>query len=237
MNDIEDVKLLTNEELKKALPKGVNKSIPDSLVNTINGLIQKDDLMRQGLKDNVLGFMTVLTDGRWAMKDYLNAVRFVTYRMSGLGVTDSYARTFPDRYDRLERDGASQKYISSITTQYNKSKVVTKLMEQAMVPVHLLNMDTYQEAINVQAGLMHNAKSEMVRMQAANSLLVNLKAPEKAKMEVEMTVNDTGVVQELTTTLQELAKKQLEMIQSGHMSVQQIAEGNIIEGEKSDDVS
>lgn len=37
----------------------------------------------------------------------------------------------------------------------------------------------YQKAINVQADLMSNANSEMVRMQAANSILTHLAKPKE----------------------------------------------------------
>jgi hypothetical protein len=100
-------------------------------------------------------------------------------------------------------------------------------MEQTLVPVHILNMDLHQEAINMQADLMRNARSETVRQKAAECLIVQLKAPETAKVEVDVNLND-GLVQDLRDTTRALAQQQLKMIKAGHMSAQEAAHSEII---------
>jgi hypothetical protein len=110
---------------------------------------------------------------------------------------------------------------------YNKGKLVTAVLEQAMIPVWLLNAENYQKAINQQVYLMTNAKSEMVQMQAANSLLTHLKKPESKDININMgAVEDKGV-EELRNMMVGLAKQQQELISQG-VSTKEIAHQSII---------
>ena len=229
--DLEATDLMDMQSLKAALPKSLGSSVSVKLLATVNELIQSDDLMRQGYRDNVLGYSSVLQGGKWKIQDYLNAVRFCTYRLSGKGIGVSYALTFPERQKRLEAEGASSNYISSLSTQYHQSKIVSTILEQAMIPVYITNADIYQKAINVQAKLMNEATSELVRTQAANSLLTHLKAPEKRKIEIDVSINEGSAIEELRETTRLLAMRQLEGITSGSFNVKEIAESTILKGE------
>ena len=100
-------------------------------------------------------------------------------------------------------------------------------MEQTLVPTHILNAGIYQQAINVQADLMQNAKSELVRQKAAESLITNLKAPDIAKVEID--VNYTNdVVEDLRATTRALARQQLKSIIGGQSTAKEVAHSEII---------
>ncbi len=233
--DLESIDVIDEDMLRLALPKQLGKSIPVGLVDTINMLAEADDMMRQGYRDNVIGYATVLTEGRWKIKDYLNAVRFCTYRMGGMGVAKSYNLTFPERYKRMSEEGASQNYMSSLSTQYNKSKIVNLILEQAMVPVYLVNADAFQKAINAQLKILSEGNSEIAIVQAANSLMTHLKPPETRKLEVDININEGSAIDELRQVTRDLAAKQLESIVKGTTDVKSVAESVIIEGEVNDD--
>ena len=96
-----------------------------------------------------------------------------------------------------------------------------------MVPTHILNAGIYQEAINVQAELMHTAKSELVRQKAAESLMSNLTAPAAAKVEIDINYNN-DVVEDLRATTKALAQQQLKMILNGQSSAKEVAHSEII---------
>ena len=227
MSDKDNIHLLTYEEVKEALPKGIGRSFPERLVDHLNDLIQGDEILRQGLRDNVLGYMHVLKEGKYRISDYVNAIKFVTYRLSGKGIKEAYKLTFPDRYKRLKEQGTEEKNIAAMATMYNKNQLVSKIMEQAMIPTWLLNQDLFQKAINTQAELMQTAKSEMVRMQAANSLLTHLKPPETSKVEVDMTVNQQNIIEELRKVTDALAEQQYKAIQEGKATIIDIAQSDI----------
>ena len=59
----------------------------------------------------------------------------------------------------------------------------------------------------------------------------HLKAPESAKISIEMGAKDSGVLSDLTNALNVLSKKQSDAIAIGSHSVKEIAHSRIIEGE------
>jgi len=165
------------------------------------------------------------------MLDYINAVKFVSYKLIGDSNTIAYAKTFPDRYQRLVDKNTPAKTISSFSTAYNKGDLVHKILERTLVPVHILNMDIHQEAINTQAELMRSAKSETVRQKAAECLIMQLKAPEAAKIEVDVNYSNSSI-DDLRETTRALAQQQLQMIKSGAVTAEHIAHSDIIARKK-----
>lgn len=98
-----------------------------------------------------------------------------------------------------------------------------------MVPTWVLNQDIYQKAINTQAELMTTANSEMVRMQAANSILQHLAKPKEAGPLVNIDMRESSGMNELKDALQRLAQQQQDLIKSG-VETKEIAGQRIIEG-------
>jgi hypothetical protein len=169
----------------------------------------------------------VLREGRFKLEDYLNAVTYVSYKMMEMTNAEAFKRTFPQRYQALAARGASAKEISSHVAAYNKNKLVGLVFERAVIPAHVLYADVYGKAIEVQANLMVSAKSEMVRMQAANSLIHNLKAPERKEIALSVEVADSSGMKELKQTLAALAEQQIAAIQGG-VRTQEIAHQKLV---------
>lgn len=227
---IEELNHVEHEEILGLLPPNLKRGFSKELTDQINQLIDGDEILRQTYRDNVLGYMTVLREGKFKLTSYLNAVRFCSYRISGLGVTESYRRTFTGKVEAMEQQGASSKYISSVTTQYNRSKLVELIMKQAMTPVYIMNMDAFQEAVNTQLDVMRNSESDMARTTAANSLLTHLKPPEATKIEMNLEVSSgKGMMEELRDVTNALAAKQLENIQKGIQNAKEVAHADILE--------
>lgn len=216
---------LTTDQLKGTLPSKLRKYVTQEMVDVVNDT--EDGDFREHYRNNVLSFTSVLTEGKYKTMDYVNAVKFVSYKLLGDSNTLAYSKTFPERYQRLVDKGITGKNIAAYSTAYNKGDLVNKIMEQTLIPVHILNMDLHQEAINAQADLMRSAKSETVRQKAAECLIVQLKAPETSKVEVDINYNN-DVVNDLRATTRALAQQQMKMIQAGHMSAQEAAHSDII---------
>ena len=121
---------------------------------------------------------------------------------------EAYTKAFPDRYARHVANNTSAKDIASYVTAYNKSKLVNLIFEQTLIPSYILNQDLYQRALNVQADLMYNAKSEKVRGDAANSILVQLKQPEVKKVELDIKTNEDSSIDALRKATIELIEQQ-----------------------------
>ena len=217
--------VLTKEQLQGSMPKKFRHNVTDEMVSFINAT--EGDEFRDVYKENLIGFASVIESGRYKMLDYVNAVKFVSYKLIGDSNTIAYAKTFPDRYQRLVDKNTPMKTIASFSTAYNKGDLVHKILERTLVPVHILNMDVHQEAINTQAELMRTAKSETVRQKAAECLITQLKAPETAKIEVDVSYSNSSI-DELRETTRALAQQQLKMIQSGAVKAEHVAHSDII---------
>lgn len=220
--------LVTKEQLKRVAPKGTN--ISDSLLETINNM-QGNEVELESFRENLLGYTSVLKEGKYKFNDYINAVKYSSYKLLGASNIEAYTKTFPDRFQRLVDDGMDDKAISSYVAAYHKNKMVQNILDQARIPTHMLNADIYQKAINVQAQLMVSANSEKVRSDAANSLLTHLKAPEVQKMELDIGIKEDKSVQDLRKAMIELAKAQRNAVEEGDASAKDIAHSQIIEGE------
>lgn len=219
---------LTVDTVKQAAPKGVRNIITDDFVNKLNNL-SKDPILRETFRDNALGYLSVLNEGKYKLNDYLFAIKYVSYKLMNCTNIEAYTRTFPSRYQKFIAEGVSKKDISSYVTAYSKGKLVRALLEQSAVPTWLVNADIYQDAINTQAELMRTSQSDKVRCDAANSLLTHLKRPEAAKAEISIKHEDQGsIIDDLRNATKQLREEQLKAINSGSVSLKELAHGELI---------
>lgn len=219
--------MLTLDQFQLALPDKVKKSINQELIDQINNTLS-DPEMFESYRDNLISYTKVMADGKFKVTQYIDAVRYVSFKLMGCTNIEAYTKTFPDKYQRFIQQGVQAKDIASYVTAYNKSKLVNLIFEQTLIPSHVLNQDLYQRALNVQADLMINAKSEKVRCDAANSLLTQLKAPEVKKVELDIGVKEDSSIAALRATTLELARQQRLMVESGAMNAQDVAHGKLI---------
>lgn len=219
--------LITIEQFERVLPKKNKGKLTTEMVENINNLMT-DQQLRENFRENLLSYTGVMSDGKYKIQSYIDAVRYVSYKLLGASNIEAYTKTFPNRFQRLVNEGADDKTISSYSTAYNKTQLVNKIMEQTLVPSHVLNADLYQKAINTQATLMITANSEKVRTDAANSLLVHLKMPEVTKIEMDIGITADKSVSELRATTLALVKQQKAMIESGAMQVKEIAHSKLV---------
>ena len=226
----------TVDQFRSALPTQVRKNISQEMVDNINQLIQ-DPEMREIYRDNLVSYANVLQQGKFKVSSYLDAVRYVSYKLMGDTNIKAYSKAFPDKIARFEAQGVASKDIASYVTAYNKSKLVTLILEQSLVPTWVLNQDLYQKALNVQAELMLTAKSEKVRSDAANSLLSHLKQPETQKLQIDMGVAEDSTIDALRQSTMALVAQQREMLKAGMMQAQDVAHSKIIVDGEFEDVS
>jgi hypothetical protein len=216
------------DTLRAAMPKGRRHNVTQALADSINGVIE-DPEVRDSFRINIIGFTDVLTDPKITITAYVQAVRFVSYKLTGHLDFDSYIKTFPERYERMLDDGKSMEHIRAIVSQYNGGKTVNRILEQTLMPTHVLNYDIYQKAVNTQMQLMMNPNvSDKVRSDAANSLMIALKQPETSKVKLDITVKDDDSIRELKEVTLELAQRQRQMIADGLTDAKVVAESTLI---------
>jgi hypothetical protein len=218
---------LTLDNVKRAVPAKLKDSIEQSFVDKLNNLAN-DPIVADQIRNNFISYAHVINDGKFSIEEYLSAVKYVSFKLMNLTNVDSYARTFPQRYAGLLARGTSQKDIASYVSAYNRGKLVNLILEQTLVPSWVLNQDIYQKAINTQAELMNNAKSERVKCMAADSILKALAKPEAAGPLVNIDMKETSGINELKQALVELAANQKKSIEKGILTPKTIVEAEII---------
>jgi hypothetical protein len=221
---------LTVDQLRAVMPKRQKGNITDTFVKQLNGVCQ-DPEIRDHFRQNMLGYTDVLHDPTSTLPGYVQAIKYVSYRLLGYSNLECWIKTFPERYQKLVNRKASKDYIHKVVCGYNKGQMVQTILGQTMTPTWILNQDVYQTAVNVQTELMLNAKSEKVRTDAANSLLTHLKQPEATKISLDVQVKEDDSVKELREATLELVAQQRQMIQSGAMNAREVAEGKLITGD------
>lgn len=222
--------MLTVNVLKDIVPKSQRTMITEDLVTKLNDWNEDPKLM-ESYKDNVLSYIGVLKDGKYKITDYMNAVRYVSYKLIGHSDIDAYAITFPERYEKLVQSGVSRDDMSPYVSAYKKNKLVVQIFEQTIVPSHVLNAPMHQEALNILASIAINSRSDMARVNACNGILANTKPPEVAKIELDVSFNDNNdAIADLRKATEELAMQQLNSIKAGQ-AVKAIAESTIVDAE------
>ena len=218
--------MLTIDQFKTALPDKVKKSVNQELIDQINKTLAEPELY-EAYRDNLMSYTRVMADGRFKIQNYIDAVKYVSHKLMGCSNIDAYTKTFPDKYQNFLAQGVVAKDIASYVTAYNKSKLVNLIFEQTLIPAYVLNQDLYQRALNVQADLMVNAKSEKVRCDAANSLLTQLKMPEVTKVELDIGVKEDSSINVLRQATLELARQQRLSMEAGQMTAEGVAHSKL----------
>lgn len=190
-----------------AVPKPIRKWVTQEFVDSVD-LIEKDPYVAEHIKENLLSYASVLNTPKVELKDYLNYVRYITYKLRGDTAIQCYAKTFPDRYANVIARGDTSIQIGKLASSVEQSQIFKKLMEQAILPSWILNYATYQKAINVQAELMMTAKSEKVRSDAANSIMMHLARPKEIAPLVSIDISGSSELDTLKSALVDLAKNQ-----------------------------
>jgi len=224
---------LTIEQFQRVLPVAIKGRVTDEVVEGINKLLQEPEL-RDSFRETLLSYGSVMADGKFKLDSYIDACRYVSYKLLGSTNVEAYIKTFPDRYQKLIDEGAPDGHLHSYASMYNKNMLVNKIFEQTLIPTHVINADVYQKAINVQAYLMLNADSEKVRTDAANSLLNHLKKPETSKVQLDISYKDDRTLDDLRATTQALVEQQKRLLEERVINAKDVAESFIINSEVED---
>ena len=219
---------LSIDEVKTYLPSKLQGAVTPELVHKLNELNSDLPDAAENIRDNFISFIDVLSEGRYKLEDYLNAVKYVSFKLMGKTNREAYRNVFPDRFRRMKDSGTPDKDIDSVISAFNRNKLVNKIYEKTIIPSWILNQDAYQEAINTQVKLMRTAESERVRAMAADSILNHLKRPENiGQAQLSINVNTGSILDDLQKNMLELVNTQRELIKAG-VSTKEIAEQRII---------
>ena len=217
--------MIEYKEFRKALPPEKRKLLTEDTFKVIQQLDNDPDL---DLRDELISYTQVLQTGKFKITDYAKACKYIAYKNAGYSNKDAYQKTFPERIERWEKEGKPWDKIHRYINKYNTSTLVTEITKRVLIPTKILNQDKVQKSLNVLDELMMNAKSEMVRMKAAETLLRELKIDDDNKLELDITVKKDESLDQLEKKLAEFSTLQLNAIKNKQSDPKQIAEMDII---------
>lgn len=219
--------------VRKLLPKNHRSMITQEYLDKIEASVNNSAIAEQ-FKDNFISYTNVLNNGKYKMEDYVNAVKYVSFKLLGYSNRDSYISTFPDRYAKLERD--NPEYIDQFVCAYNKTKLVNAIYEQTMVPTYVLNAPLHQEALNELAKMIHDPSVRgMAKVKACEAVLNATKQPEVVKGELQINVGQSDTVAELREIVEAMSIQQRANLENGYIGLKELAESKIIDVEVEDE--
>ena len=204
-------------------------TVSEETIEDINRLAADPDYGEEFM-DTYLTHLQVLADApKNNHTQYLNAMKFFSLVEARNSLTNAYIKVFPERYEDRRKgrtDETAKDLMRKEASRYNGSKLVNEIRRVAGMPVQLVHRHLMHEAILETANLMKNAKSEMVRAKAADTLIRELKPAEEQTLNVKVEDGSTSVIDDLRKATQELAAQQHEAVMAG-VPIKQITAARI----------
>lgn len=226
--------LLTVKMVVEVLPKSQRTMVTQDLVDKINHCIA-DQEVAKAVREDFVTYAKVLSEGRYKVSDYLNAIKYVAFKKMNMSNVDAYARTFPEKMIEHAAAGRTDKEISAYVASYHKGKLVNAITEQSMIPFHILNQEHRQKAVNELARIMVTSASDKVRVEAASSLLSNLAPPKDNSINLRINTGESKEVSSIKEELERLSNLQRNAIVSGKESTRAIAGSHLLKADDNDE--
>jgi hypothetical protein len=212
--------------VKKLIPKHQRSLLTQEYLDTIEASV-KDSLVADAFKENFLTYAKVLASGRYKLEDYINAVKYISYKLLKFTNVEAYAATFPERFERLTKE--KQPQIDAYVSMYNSNKLVGQIYEQTLVPTYVLNAPLHQEVITELARMVQDHEVRgMVKVKACEVILQYTKPPEKIEGKLTIGIEQQETIADLNKVVGDLADTYRALLENGTKSVKEIIEADIV---------
>lgn len=220
----------TKEQLQRLLPRNKKHLANENILALLRDPLDSSHIS-EFITDNFINYTDLLKDSTtYGLKDYINAIKFASFRMLGDTWVDCYKKTFPDRYDEHFADGKTLEALRARADGFSRTKLVQSILERGYIAPYLLNQPLFQQALNVAGKIMLDEKvSAMARVQAAKTVLEYTKAPEIQKLQMEVGIKASDDLMQLEDTMNKLADVVYTGIQNGKLTSKEVIESTIIE--------
>lgn len=223
MNELE----FTKNEIMEALPPQVKRGVNAKVIDKLNDALADPDMFMV-MRENLVSYTNVMQKGKFSLENYIDAVKYISYKLMGASNLQAYRKTHPDRYHSMKERGLSEKDIASMISAYNKTKLVNLIYEQTLIPTWIMNADNLQKAINTQVEIMTNENnSPKVRSDAANSIMTHIKRPESTKIELDVSHKDNGALADLRAQTSLYVEAQRELLMKQQITAKEAAHSKI----------
>lgn len=220
------------EQILQAVPESKRHLITEDLLSTIEEATKVEGV-GEAMLENFLTYASVLQTGNYSMHNYINAIRFITHKLSGVSNLRAYTLAYKDKYASLRAKYSSltiEEFHSKISPYVHavaKGKLVSTILSQVQIPMRILNLGLLQEALNVEAELMRNAKSETVREKAANTL-INYLGQDEGKVELQITADKSDMIAKWEEAMKGIVRDKRLAVQQG-ADLKMIANAGVID--------
>ena len=219
--------MLALESVRKLVPKNQRTLITQEFIDKLEAGVN-DSVVAEQFKENFVTYLNVLSKGKYKMEDYINAVKYVSFKLLGYSNIDAYIATFPERYERLKAEGQTQ--IEAFVSMYNKNKLVMQIYEQTIVPSYVLNAPMHQQALNTLAAMIIDDDVRgMTKVKACEAILQYTKQPDVVKGELTIGIEQSDTINDLREITENLADTYRMMLEKKGMKLKDVAEANIID--------
>ena len=219
--------MLALESVKKLVPKNQRTLITQEFLDKLEASVS-DSLVAEQFKENFVTYLNVLSKGKYKMEDYINAVKYVSFKLLGYSNINAYIATFPERYERLKTEGQTQ--IEAFVSMYNKNKLVMQIYEQTIVPSYVLNAPMHQQALNTLASMIADDDVRgMTKVKACEAILQYTKQPDVVKGELTIGIEQSDTINDLREITENLADTYRVMLEKKGMRLKGVAEADIID--------
>ena len=241
--DDEKDKVYEIKALKSIVKKDWQKYIDEEFVDRLNHL-GEDETISRIYRENFLSWIGVINNTqqggyKYKLEDYISGVKFVSLRLLGNTIEDSYRKVFPDKVKLVEQEyeGENEQQIKErvywLASAYSKGKLVVGIFQQTLVPSYILNAPLYQEALNTLATMIRgNEIKGMAKVKACEAILEATKQPEVIEQNVNVNVGGGMIRNEAMDELREVTEKlattlKMEM-EKGKHKLQEVADIELV---------
>ena len=219
--------MLALESVRKLVPKNQRTLITQEFLDKLEASVS-DSLVAEQFKENFVTYLNVLSKGKYKIEDYINAVKYVSFKLLGYSNINAYIATFPERYERLKAEGQTQ--IEAFVSMYNKNKLVMQIYEQTIVPSYVLNAPMHQQALNTLAAMIIDDDVRgMTKVKACEAILQYTKQPDVVKGELTIGIEQSDTINDLREITENLADTYRMMLEKKGMKLKDVAEADIID--------
>lgn len=220
---------LSIEAVRSSVPRNFRGNITESFLDDLERSMN-DPEMGKIMKENFLTYTNVLNESakNVTIWDYVNAVKFISYKIMGYSIEESWKKTFPNRAEELVKEGKLS-WINKYANGFNKTKIVNKIYEQTLIPSYVLNAPMYQRALNVLNDMIMNDEVRgMAKVKACETILNYTKPPEVNKAEVNVTIKQSDAITELREAAEAFAASMQNAVSSGQKTVGEIIDAEVV---------
>lgn len=214
---------LNKKDIEAILP---NYNLSDDEYNDTLSILTEDD-DKDYILGQIINYKNIFINNKeYTFKDYILAIRFVSYINSGFSNNDAFIKTFC--FDKKIQELVIKNDRQSLGTRaglYAKRPLVLAIIKETDYPLDLLYSGYKFQAIEVLRKEMLEAKISRDRIQAASSLLTNLTPKENKNFNI--TIHDNSKKTQIDIyreALEVLAEGQKQLIKNKENKPEEITD-------------